>query len=104
MQHSTNPEQREPFTSQSGAETENSKNSPLMIREQIPNTPFYIVGTQETGYWITWGKFRFNEELIPDDPALDLADIAQEWILNHQWEITLHLIAIAMAANENAKK
>jgi len=94
MQRTTTPEQKEPFTSPSDAGTENSKNYPLLTREPLEGTPFWIVGVSSQGYKLTWGKFTFNDQPLPT------TEDVIEWYKKHQWEITLHLIAIGIAAHK----
>lgn len=91
-------EHAELLNTQSSVETNNNKNYPLLTREQLQYTPFWIVGSDETGYTLTWGKFRFNDE------PLKTQDDVREWYMNHHWDITLHLIAIAIASLENERK
>jgi len=71
-------------------DTDNSKNYPLITRDQIPNTPFWIVGNEEQGYRIVWGKYTFTQE-----PHKSI-DEAVVWFDTHQWEVTLHIVSIAM--------
>lgn len=88
----------EQLSIQSSHETEKQPNYPLLTREPLETTPFWIVGSEETGYKLTWGKFTFNDE--PLKTKLDV----KMWYSDHMWDIVLHLIAIAQATIENERK
>lgn len=77
------------------AETKDKENYPLIEREQIENTPFWIVGNDEIGYKLTWGKFTFNDE------PLKTKEECAEWFKVNQWTIILHMIAIGIAQSKN---
>lgn len=98
MQPSQTPtEQKDLLNIQSSQETSTNSNYPLLTREPLTYTPFWIVGNDELGYKLTWGKFSFNDE------PLKTQDDVREWYMNHQWDITLHLIAIGIASLESQK-
>lgn len=82
------------MSGQPSTETENKENSPLITREKIPNTPFWIVGNPEKGYKITWGKYTFNDE------PLKTEDEGYVWYHENLWEITMHMIAIGLLNHE----
>ena len=91
-------EQKEQSTTPSELDTKNTKNYPLLKRNPLNNTPFWIVGSDEIGYKLTWGKFSFNDEPLPTEGDL------KKWYSEHKWDITLHLIAIGLASVENEKQ
>lgn len=77
---------------QSGQDTNDKENFPLIHRHLIQDTPFYIVGNDEIGYHITWGKYRFNVE--PIKPTMKEA---MDWFLANKWHIIWHMISIAIS-------
>lgn len=82
------------MNTQSSTETENNKNYPLIEREKIENTPFWIVGNKEMGYKITWGKYTFNDE------PLEYIDEAKTWYDEHHWEIIMHIVAVGIQSTK----
>jgi len=98
MQHSTTTEQKEPYTSQFGADQNNSKNYPLLTRDDIPYTPFKIVGNEELGYNIIFGRYKFNPE------PLKTKTEAHEWFEHSTWDVIMHLIAIGITADKHDEK
>lgn len=91
-------EQREQLNTQSNADTNDKENYPLLTREQIEHSPFWIVGNKELGYKITWGKYTFNDQPFPT------LDETISWYATHHWEITMQLIAIGFKIAEEATK
>lgn len=79
---------------QESAEANGKENYPLITREKIPNTPFWIIGYEEKGYHITWGRYRFNENPINTEEECYI------WYHENLWEITTHMIAIGLANHE----
>lgn len=92
----TNKERMEQSNTQSHADTNDKENYPLLTREQIEQTPFWIVGTEEIGYKITWGKYTFNDEPLPKNQI-------KQWYDDNQWTIILHMIAIGIQASKDEK-
>lgn len=97
-QNLTTSEQQPQDISQSKEDTENSKSYPLLTREPLQKTPFWIVGSEEIGYKLTWGKFTFNDDALPTQNKV------VEWYEENKWQIILHLIAIGIASIENQWK
>lgn len=98
MQRSqTTTKQQASLNTQSSADTEGKENSPLLTREPIEKTPFWIVGNDEIGYKITWGKYSFNEQPLKKEDV-------QTWWEHNQWKIILHLIAIGIGINNIDQK
>lgn len=94
----TTTKQKDSSSTQSSADTKDKENSPLLTRDKIENTPFWIVGNDELGYKITWGKYSFNEEPVKG------YELALEWFETHTWQIILHLIAIGIGINNVDQK
>ncbi|AXH76649.1 MAG: hypothetical protein [Microviridae sp.] len=69
-------------------DTDNKENSRLLTREPIEKTPFYIVGNDEIGWKITWGKYALSE-------IIEMRTEADRWLENNHWEATLQMIQIA---------
>lgn len=68
--------QRELLQSQTNAEDQdNSKSSEIIHREQFEDSPIWIVGTEEKGYFATLGKYRLIEpKETPEAVKLYLMD------------------------------
>lgn len=65
---------------------QNSLNSEELIeRKQMENTPFWICGNIETGYWLTLGKWRLTE------PVKDMDTVEME-VKTNKWNIIVKLI------------
>lgn len=60
-------------------------NSQLIKREKIPNSPFYAIGSDELGYFISIGAYRLTEPQKTLEEAKDLLN-------THQWQIMASLI------------
>lgn len=56
----------------------NSNSSQLISRDPIQNTPFWIVGTEETGYMGVMGKYRITER-FPTKEQVEQEMIRQDW-------------------------
>lgn len=94
MQNSQTPnEQRERLNTQSSGDQKTSY--PLLEREPVDGTPFYIVGNPEIGYKLTWGKFTFTDE------PLKTGEEVINWYEDNMWTIILHLIAIGSQFTED---
>lgn len=83
------------FNTQSEQETENKESYPLLTRNKIPNTEFYVVGNKDIGYKVTWGKYSFN------DTPLETEEKAIQWSWENHWKIILHVVAIALIQHED---
>lgn len=61
---------------------ENSSNEELIERVKIPWTPFYVVGTPERGYFVTFGKYKITEQKPTKVEAI--GDLEKE-----RWNVTV---------------
>lgn len=69
-------------------ENQNKQNSSKLIhREPITNTPFWIIGNEQTGYFITIKDFRITE-------IYKTIQEAKECLVKEQWNIITRLIPI----------
>lgn len=93
----TSMEQREKLHTLRNTDTEIKESYPLLTREPIEGTPFWITGNEEIGYKITWGKYNFNNE------PLKSQEEAMQWLADHTWDIVLNLIAIGLKLYEETK-
>lgn len=92
----------------------NKDSSPLIEREQIPNTPFWIIGNKDDGYHIIMGKYRITNEILDltrylehgnGEPEIHLAlTEAQTWLENNQWNVILSMALIAITETPNIIK
>lgn len=90
-------EQQDLLNTQSATDTKDKESSPLLTREPIKKTPFWIIGNDELGYKITWGKYSFNDEPLKKEEV-------KKWWDDNQWKIILHLIAIGYQVTRDAEK
>lgn len=65
---------------QTGAEDTHNKNSNLMERNKIENTPFEIVGNEEIGYALLMGHYTLTEFLETKDEVKEELD-KNKWII-----------------------
>lgn len=70
---------------------------PIHERVQLPGTPFWIVGNQETGYHLTMGKYKLTQE------PFKTKDDVQIWLLENQWNVTLS-VALCAASDINEQE
>lgn len=88
MEKSQTPaKQKEQPNIHTGAETDFSKNYPLLTRTPVEHTPFEIVGNEQLGYKLTWGRFNLTD-------AMKTEDEVRYWQLDNRWDITMKLIHI----------
>lgn len=71
--------------------------SPLIIHEQIQQTPFTITGNPETGYFIRLGRLRLTE-------YYDSIAECKEIIDKKQWDFICNLIISLHKAVEQTDK
>jgi len=77
----------------------NNSNSQLLDRKPLKNTPFELVGNQETGYFIALGRFRITEPAPTKEEAkLKLSE--ERWNIITQMITTL-TDAMIKINNEN---
>lgn len=62
-------------------EKTNGGNQPLFEREQIRNSPYWIIGTKKQGYYITIGKYRINETPIQSIKQVE------KWMNENIWNV-----------------
>lgn len=97
MSQQTSTKQRDILNSQHNIENNpNSNSSPLIIREPIENTPFWIVGTEEKGYMAVMGKYKITEQFTTKE------EVKQE-IIKKDWEVIIKVVSIIIqevVANE----
>jgi hypothetical protein len=70
----------------------NSK--PLFHKEQIENSPFWIIGNEEKGFNITMGKYKITQE--PQSTPLD----ALIWLEENKWDV---ILTVALCAYTDMK-
>lgn len=71
---------------QNSADEIHKQNSPLIEREQIPNSPFWIIGDKENGYNLIMGKWKLTQEPIAEKEHVTL------WIRQNRWNLILSMI------------
>lgn len=90
--------ERELFGSHTPTESGNDPNNKsyhLIHNEPVEDTPFRVVGNEERGYFLTWGKYRISEP----QPTLQKAkDDVSKW---QNWNMVLTCcMAVAMQVIE----
>lgn len=76
--------QRELLQSQLNADQANKesfsdeKREHLIRKEQIENTPFWVVGNENTGYCLVFGKYKMTEYVPTRAEAYELLE-TQKW-------------------------
>lgn len=70
---------------QSSAQENRKSLSPSLTHEPIENTPFVLVGTEETGYFVGIGSYRLT-------PTLKTVQEVETFMGDHMWEIIVSLI------------
>lgn len=87
MQHTIPTKQKDILNTQNSTEENHTNNSNSNYeREQIPNTPFWIIGDLENGYSLIMGKWKLTTE--SHKTKLDL----KEWMIKNRWNIILSMI------------
>lgn len=66
-------------------EKSGNENTELIHREKVERTPFYIVGNEEQGYFLTMGKYRLTE-------AARTIEEVKEQLETNMWDIILKLV------------
>lgn len=88
MQQSTQQKHTELLNTQLNAEeNHNSTSSKLIEREPMENTPFWIIGTNEEGYFAVLGKYQITEKFPTKQAVRDHIDI-------FVWEIIMKIVGI----------
>lgn len=82
--------QQELLHSQSNVENNHNSESgtELIHREEIPNTPFWIVGNEELGYFLAMGRHKLMHENVQTTKEV------MQYYTNNQWQITMQLAII----------
>lgn len=101
MQHLTQTKQGELLNTQLNAEeTPKPQSGKLIEREQMKDTPFWIIGTEENGYFGTLGKYQITST-FPTKRAVE------DHIETKVWEIIMKVAGIVandlIEANERIK-
>ncbi len=69
------------------------ENENLIEREPVQNTPFWIIGNKEEGYFLTMGKWRLTDKLTTMDEV-------EAYLDEHSYEIVMKMIICLQSANE----
>ena len=88
----TNNTQQGLLNTQSNTNASNGENNPsseLITRQKIPNTPFELIGNNETQYYfIALGKFKLTENFMIDfEEKDDPAYVAKDILEHKKWDI-----------------
>lgn len=81
-------------------ENQNSKNysnNEIIHREQIENSPLFIIGNNIEGYFLTFGKYRITER------KNTIVEIRKE-IEEDKWNIIIRLISTMIEITDQIKE
>ncbi|AXH76241.1 MAG: hypothetical protein [Microviridae sp.] len=78
------------------AEEAKAPNYQLVSRKKIDGTPFEIIGNNEKGYFLAFGKYRLTD-------LFETIEEVQMHIASNHWEITAILIAVMIEITDNDK-
>lgn len=97
MQPLTKQTQSDLLNTQLSVDENQSKqqSSELLHREKINNTPFEVIGNEEYGYFIAFGKYKLTESFNLYDYNVDnIHDIAVLYLNEHMWNIMTNLMTL----------
>lgn len=85
------------------ADNSNLKNgvttsTPNWEREQIPGTPFWIIGNEEQGYNVIMGKWKLSPTTLTSKNKCRL------WLQQEQWSTILSMIICVTTDINNQKQ
>lgn len=85
-------------TLSNGEKTHNNDSSEQVeLNEEIPYTPFRVVGNKEKGYFIALGLHRLTEYQKTQEQAIQLLD-------NNMWLIIANMMVTIIQQNEELNK
>lgn len=100
LQEQTTADQADNSDSKNGVTT----STPNWEREQIPGTPFWIVGNNDKGYNIIMGKWKLTQEEIYNDVQAPLQQLAHHWLQNNTYNTILSMIICVTTDIEKQKQ
>lgn len=56
-----------------------------MVRDNIPGTPFYIVGNNDKGYFLTFAKWRLTDNMKSTEKVLN-------YVNENYYDVTLKMV------------
>lgn len=87
--------QQELLQSQTSVENSNSDNNnslpELLTIEPLENTPFKVVGNDETGYFIALGKYKITNHYEDATKAI-------EYLKTNQWNVIISMVGAILKA------
>ncbi|AXH73228.1 MAG: hypothetical protein [Microviridae sp.] len=79
-------------------ETIKENSLPLIEREQIPGTPYWIIGNEEQGYFLQFGKYKLTENYSEKE-------YVKKHLIDNQFNIMLQTcLAVVNEAQQNTEK
>lgn len=66
---------------------ENSSEKQLIVREKIENSPFWVIGTEDSGYFVVLKHYRISE-------TYETVEEARNAIHTEKWNIAFRMCAI----------
>lgn len=95
MLHSTTTKQQDILKTQSDAENDpNLNSSQLITRKSVDGTPFYVVGTEEKGYFVVLGKYKIAETGKTEEEAIENLE-------KDKWKVIVNLITTINTIMDN---
>lgn len=69
----------------------------IVERQELPETPFHVVGNKNHGYFIALGRYRLTDTFEEKREAIDQLTYSK-------WKVITNLISTLIEANENFKQ
>lgn len=66
-----------------------TNNSQLVSREEIDGTPFHIIGNEDVGYFLAFGRYKLTENQPTKETVLLLVEA-------EKWNILANMIALML--------
>lgn len=79
----------EQSSGQMNVENKNTYNKELVSRKKIPNTPFEIIGNEERGYFLAFGKYKLTPDIKTEEDVI-------MYLEETSWYIIVNIIAIML--------
>lgn len=99
MLKSTRHTQSETLSTQLNVEESQSKensSTELVEQEKIQGTPFRIIGNEERGYFLSFGKFRLTEAMHDKLAVL-------EHVNENMWTIIVQIVGVVLQMDKEAE-
>lgn len=65
-------------------------NEDRTVRLELEKTPYYIVGSKEEGYCVTFGKYKISEQFATGEYVQQALKEAYKYLEEHKYNILFH--------------